>query len=154
MFETCKKASEFYHIDRSSLSAVCKKKNNYVHGYVFMYKCDYDKLSQKEKEDLIYYANNCKEIERNKISRNMSNSLKNKNLGSKNPNAKKIICLNTGNIFECIKDASNYYNINRSSISSCLNHKKDTAGKDLNGNKLKWCYYDEYLELRKENVDA
>ena len=59
--------------------------------------------------------------------------------GEKNPMAKKVICITTGKIFDCIKDAADEYKIYGTSISKCCNGKYQHAGK-LNGVKLQWKY--------------
>lgn len=47
--------------------------------------------------------------------------------GSKNPRARKVICLETNEIFETITDASKKYNINRTCISDCCTGKHKTC---------------------------
>lgn len=59
--------------------------------------------------------------------------------GANNHNAKKIICTTTMVVFDCIKDAADYYGTHRQNISSCCNGKYKSAGK-LNGEKLVWRY--------------
>ena len=50
---------------------------------------------------------------------------------------KKVICLNTGEIFDSVKDARNKYNIKgRSNISECCKGKRKTAG------GMRWAYYE------------
>lgn len=61
---------------------------------------------------------------------------------------RKIICLTTGKIFNSLKEAGDYYNINSNNLSSCCRHKKESCGKLPDGTKLKWMYYDEYLQLK------
>lgn len=63
-------------------------------------------------------------------------------------NAKKIICLDTKEVFNSFSCAAKRFNIKScSNIHSCCNGKYNSAGKDENGNKLHWMYYSEYLEL-------
>lgn len=72
-----------------------------------------------------------------------------KNTHSENPNSKKVICLTTKKIFDCIIDAANYYSINRTSITqSCTNGRK-SGGKLPDGTKLVWMYYEDYLSNKK-----
>ena len=64
--------------------------------------------------------------------------------GAKNPNSHKVICITTGEIFNCIIEASNYYNVNRTSISNNCNEKYKYAGKHpITGEKLVWRYLEE-----------
>lgn len=79
----------------------------------------------------------------------------NKNLRGNNPNSKKVICLNTKEVFNCFLDASEKYNANRSAISSVCNNKRISAG-TLNGERLSWMYYEDYLNdpvLAKEKLN-
>lgn len=64
--------------------------------------------------------------------------------GGNNPRAKKVVCLNTLEIFECAKEAGERYKTTNSNILKCCRHIQRTAGKDENGNKLMWMYLDEY----------
>ena len=69
--------------------------------------------------------------------------------GSSNPNARKVICLNTKQIFQCIKDANIWCG---TEIKLCLYGKRKSAGKHpITGEKLHWMYYDEYLEQQNKN---
>lgn len=68
-----------------------------------------------------------------------------KNTRSDNPNSKKVICLTTNKIFDCLLDAAEYYNINRKSISQSCSNKRKSGGKLSDGTPLVWMYYDEYL---------
>ena len=62
---------------------------------------------------------------------------------------RKIICLNNNKIFNSIKEAEKYYSVNN--IYLCCEHKKEYVGKDSKTReKLKWMYYDEYLELKNK----
>lgn len=49
----------------------------------------------------------------------------------------KTICVTTGEKFDSIKDASDHYNINQSSIAACCRKERKHAGK-LNGERLQW----------------
>ena len=68
---------------------------------------------------------------------------KSKNNGNKHPQAKKIKCITTGEIFSYIKEASNKYNIDNSSITKCCKGKYKYAGiHPATGEKLKWEYWE------------
>jgi group I intron endonuclease len=63
------------------------------------------------------------------------------------PLSKKIICITTGRLFECIVDGAEYYNIKaKSHITSCCQGKRHYCGKLLDGTPLKWMYYDDYIK--------
>ena len=71
--------------------------------------------------------------------------------GDKNPNSKKIICLETKQVFQCIKDAEEWCGVKRS-ISSHITGKTKSAGKHpITGEKLHWMYYEDYLKLQEKN---
>ena len=66
--------------------------------------------------------------------------------GGKNPHASKIICITTGEIFDCISEASiKYFGKNKSRIGACCLGKSKYSGKLKDGTKLKWMYYNEYI---------
>ena len=59
--------------------------------------------------------------------------------GSNSHHAKKVICITTMAVFDCIKDGAEYYGVNRHSIGDCCGGKQKSAGK-FNGQKLVWRY--------------
>ena len=59
----------------------------------------------------------------------------------KGQNSKKVICITTNKIFDSIKEASDFYNCNKSDITQCCKGKRKTSGKLSDGTKLKWEYY-------------
>lgn len=68
-----------------------------------------------------------------------------KNTGLNHWMCRKVICLNTGEIFELIKYACEKYNIHVSCLTSCCRGKQFRAGILENGEFLQWQYYEEYL---------
>ena len=62
---------------------------------------------------------------------------------------KRVICLNTLEIFPTVKSAKDKYNI--CSISDCCRGKAKSCGK-LNGEKLVWMYYKDYLLLSEDEI--
>jgi hypothetical protein len=52
------------------------------------------------------------------------------------------MCVNTGEIFNTIIEASERYNIHKTSVSNVLYGKSKTGGVDELGNKLYWKYAD------------
>ena len=71
-------------------------------------------------------------------------------ISENHPRRRKVILLNTGEVFDYIKQASEKYGIARESISMCCTGKRKSAGK-LNGEKLVWMYLDEYLKGENKN---
>ena len=70
----------------------------------------------------------------------ISESLKGKMTGSKNGNSKQIICITTGEIFECSRDACKKYNLQPANLCRALKNHKQIKGllfiylKDYNTN--------------------
>ena len=74
----------------------------------------------------------------------MSEIKKGKNAGTKNPSAKKVICLETKQVFGCIKDAQEW---SRGDVSKCCRGKQKTAG------GYHWQYYEDYLREQRMQSD-
>jgi group I intron endonuclease len=82
-------------------------------------------------------------IHKNKI---ISESIKQK-MSKNNYKSKKVICINNQKIFNSIREAGEYYQVDHMCIiNSCKNRLK-SGGKDFQGNKLHWMYYRDYLKL-------
>lgn len=75
-----------------------------------------------------------------------------KKIGSSNisivDNRKKVICLNTEEVFDSVKEAESKYNI--SGICGCCKGKNGFCGKNKDGELLQWQYYSEYLINKKK----
>ena len=63
-----------------------------------------------------------------------------KHSGRGNPRAKKVICIETKEVFDCIKDGAEAKNVTRQGINKCLKGIMKTTG------GYHWMYYDEYLK--------
>jgi len=111
-------------------------------------------ISPKERMDEDTYSNWLLKVTHpsENTKKKMSKSRKGKFIGKDNPSSKSVICLNTGEIFGTIKDATTYINKseNDSSISACCRRKRKSSGRHLKtGEKLKWMYCDEYLKMQE-----
>lgn len=74
-----------------------------------------------------------------KHKKNISKSIK----GNKNPRARKILCITTGEIFSYIEEVEEKYNIKTSGISACCRGDRKSAGKHpITGEKMVWKYID------------
>lgn len=70
--------------------------------------------------------------------------------GDKNGKARKVICLNTLQVFNTINDANEYCGLKGKGITKCCTGQNKTAGLHPETNeRLKWMYYDEYLKTIK-----
>ncbi|EQC1535412.1 NUMOD3 domain-containing DNA-binding protein [Clostridium botulinum] len=87
-----------------------------------------------------------------KISQQQISLLKKINKGKYNRNSKTIICLNTKEIFECMKYASSKYNIDNSELTKACKFKgRKFCGYDECGNKLLWMYIEDYNYMIRNN---
>jgi hypothetical protein len=131
-------------------------------------RCNFSGLSSKKVMAIELYNNGCKStgMIANKLGLNINtitaylkdaannslcdyskeNSLKNRSVAYLNTT--KVICINTSEIFNSISIAAKKYNIKScSNIYACCGGLYKSAGRDGNGNKLQWMYYNEYLKL-------
>lgn len=69
----------------------------------------------------------------------------------KHPQAKKIVLVNTGEIFDCINLAAEKYNIAHADISKCAKGKSRSAG-SYNCKRLVWAYYDTYRKMSEDEI--
>lgn len=83
-------------------------------------------------------------------SEETKNKIRNKHIGKMtkgtNPKAHKVICITTGVIFDCIKEAADYYNIpsgEKNIPSACAGRLKH-CGRLNDGTLLEWKYYEDY----------
>ena len=73
-----------------------------------------------------------------------SESMKGKYKGSKNPASRKVQCITTGKKFNTVKEAGEYYFVNKVSITQCCRGNYKSAGKHpVTGEKLVWKYINE-----------
>lgn len=65
--------------------------------------------------------------------------------------AHRVVCLNTGMIFESVSDAAAFYNVLQSTISSCCTGAVFSAGK-FNGEPLVWRYAEDYVKISESEI--
>lgn len=129
MFKSCEEIREFYNIEviNDSITNCCRgtsKSCGEINGIrlVFKYYDFYINLTKEEIDKFILDA----QIKKGKDS----------------PWAKKIVCLNTGEVFNCFKDASDWCRVSKTCICEHLKGRQKSAGKHpITGEKLKWDYY-------------
>lgn len=140
IFDTIDEGAKYYNCDGSSISKCCKS--------------DWKTCGVFNNEKLIWmYLEEYKLKTDEEIKRRIDESKKNK-LHYKNcehPRSTKIICLNTNEIFNAIKEGAKKYNINETNIVQCLIKKTKTAGK-INGEPLVWMYLEDYNNSSKEEI--
>lgn len=74
--------------------------------------------------------------------------IKNNRKGSKSDyvHKRRIYCITTNKIFDSFRDAASCYNIlQQDNIRVCCEGRSKSAGKLKDGTKLKWMYYQDYL---------
>lgn len=57
---------------------------------------------------------------------------------------KRVICVNTGKLFNSTREAAEKTGVNQSKISNCCNGKRNFAGRMSNGDWIKWVFEDDY----------
>ena len=67
-------------------------------------------------------------------------------VGENHNSNRKVICINTGEIYYSLKHAEEKTGIGYSGISQVCLGKQGYAGKDKDNNPIIWMYYDEYIE--------
>lgn len=130
------------HVGITSVTMIdwCRQRRNY------MYLDEFNALSQEEKEywcnfnwDEVIHAKLSKAHSRENLSEETILKLRMATSGKNNPRAYSVYCPQLNESFDCIKDAGDKYNINRSSISQCIKGKLQSAGRHpVTGEKLTW----------------
>lgn len=130
-FKAIVDGAEYYNINPSDISKCCRRTSAFGGWYngeklIWMYKKDYDKYS---KDELLEYV------------------------PKENNNYTKIVCLNTGEIFDGLIYAAEKYHLKKASgISACCKGRCYSSGKDENGNPLIWRYLSDYNNMTREEI--
>lgn len=66
--------------------------------------------------------------------------------GKEHGGSKKVVCLNTNEVFMSAMEASKSKKANYSKLCMVCRGERKTCGKDLNGQPLHWKYYEDYIE--------
>lgn len=108
------------------------------------YGTHYQKVSETQKGKKVSESTRNKLSEANK-GKKLTNEhieiLRAANTGANSVRAKRVRCVETDEIFDCISDASRKYNIGRSRIVACCKLRAKSAGKHpITGEKLHWEY--------------
>ena len=59
------------------------------------------------------------------------------------PLAKRVVCINTGEVFDCAADAAHAFHVDCSSLVKVCKGKLKSCGKDAAGTPLGWRYLDQ-----------
>ena len=75
--------------------------------------------------------------------------------GKPSNNQKKVICLETLQVFDNSEKAGKWCGVSRTSISNHLNGYSKHAGKHpITGEKLHWMYHEDYLKINSDELDS
>ena len=77
-----------------------------------------------------------------KVSTETRKKLSESHKGKTPSNMKKVYCITTDKVFNSIKEAAKFYNINCSNIQRCCSKNRNYCGKLEDGTPLKWEYYE------------
>lgn len=123
--------AKYYGIDAGDISKCCRRTSTFGGWYngeklIWMYQKDYD-LYPKDK--LSEYV------------------------PKENDNFTKVVCLNTGEMFDGIIYAAEKYGMKKcGGISACCTGKYNSSGKDEDGNPLVWRYLSDYEKMTQEEI--
>lgn len=95
----------------------------------------------KEAKEKISSANKFPKPHSEEHKKNISLAKIGKKMGKDHPNAVKVLCINTGEIFDAISIARRKYNARN--IPACCRGKLKSSGYSESGTRLKWKYVEE-----------
>lgn len=64
----------------------------------------------------------------------------------------KVILLNTGQEYSCIKEAAKETGASKYNISKCCKLKKGSSGRDENRKRLVWRFYEDYIIMTQQEI--
>jgi len=127
---------------------------NFTHTVIEL--CNRNELDDKEKYYISQYnSSNDKYgynldgggFSQNEISEETRIKLRLCRLGNKNRMKHSVVCLETKEIFEIMKDAETFYNISKGSISGCCTNRKKVA------QNKHWLYLEDYNSSTEEQIE-
>lgn len=134
IYKSAKDAGEMLNILPSMIMKCClrqesrKRYNNStksVHGLHFLYLDDYNNMSNDDWTEYYNWIYETKSF----ISDNHRHS-----------SCRKIVCLETKELFNAMKDAANKYHLSSGALSDCCKGKLNTTG------GYHWMYYEDYIQ--------
>jgi len=139
VFECVADAARQYHTDSSSITMCCNHIRRYAGVFdnqklVWSYYDDYIKFSKDDIRTLILQA----EIQ---------------NKGGYCEQAKGVVLLNTGEVFDCVTTAAEHFSISPSQISRVCVGKGLRAGTMPDGTPMVWRHYSDYERMSASDID-
>ena len=132
-FKAIVDGAKYYNIDPGDISKCCRRTSTFGGWYngqkmIWMYKKDYDEYPKDKLSEYI---------------------------PKENDNYTKIVCLNTGEVFDGLIYAAEKYHMKKGSgISACCKGRYHFAGKDDNGTPLVWRYLSDYKNMNQDEIDS
>lgn len=132
-FKAIVDGAKYYNIDPGDISKCCRRASTFGGWYngqkmIWMYKKDYDEYPKDKLSEYI---------------------------PKENDNYTKIVCLNTGEVFDGLIYAAEKYHMKKGSgISACCKGRYHFAGKDDNGIPLVWRYLSDYKNMNQDEIDS
>lgn len=140
IFDTIKDAAKYARVGHRTLVNWCKEKRNY------MFIDEYYTLSESDKQyyrDFDWESYDHKRLSKAHSKDNLSDEtikkLSDATKGKNNPRAYRIYCPQLDEYFDCAKDATDKYGVNRGSISGYIKGRLGHAGiHPVTGEFLTW----------------
>lgn len=132
-FKAIVDGAKYYNIDPGDISKCCRRTSTFGGWYngqkmIWMYKKDYDEYPTDKLSEYI---------------------------PKENDNYTKIVCLNTGEVFDGLIYAAEKYHMKKGSgISACCKGRYHFAGKDDNDIPLVWRYLSDYKNMNQDEIDS
>lgn len=117
--------------------------------------CKVNELNEREIYWIIYFNSNNQNYGYNldfgggslkSVSDETRRKLSESSSGANNHAARKVVCIETGEIFDTIKDAESKYNIPKGVIGHCC------RGERIWSNGYHWAYYEDYISYSKNDL--
>ena len=119
VFPSATKAAKKYNNSPSNILLCCKGERIMASGFHWMFYDDYKNKTEHEIKSII-----------SKVLRNQG----------------KVICIETKEIFDSIKEAANKYKINQFHLAECCKGNDKTCG------GYHWIHYNKYLKMNEDDI--
>lgn len=116
VFACISDAVEKYNININSIISCCRGRYQSAAGFAWAYLDDFERMTESEISE--------------RIARAHADHKR-----ARNPHAKSVLCVDTGEVFACMSDACEKYNIRITCLSNCLHGYFHKAG------GMEWQFY-------------